>query len=161
MLIRPPIGLPVLLPLMCLCLFDAAVRWIVQLPSPEKMIYWKGWVLLDDTVWRSIRPESLASKNMTYGCEEYFKSLAPSLSLSVRFLTSKVWKGTLITSQQLQRADPHSSLTPSLAYFPGPCGSGETQRVSVSFCHRLSGALLAYTWLAFKSLSNFKAATGE
>lgn len=45
---------------------------------------------------------------------------------------------TLITSQLLECPDPRSSLTPSLAYFPGPCGSGEEEHVSASLHHRLT-----------------------
>lgn len=165
MLIRPPIGFSVQLPLMFLgmCASDGVGGWIVQTTITRQDDLLKSWVLLDDAVWRSVQLESLTSKNMTYMCVCVCvrNILNLSLFLCVRFLTSKVWKGTLITSQQLQRPDPRSSLTPSLAYFPSPCGSGETERVSVSFCHRLSGALLAYTWLAFKSLTNFKAATVE
>lgn len=44
----------------------------------------------------------------------------------------------MITSQLLECPDPRSSLTPSLAYFLGPCGSGEEERVSASLHHRLT-----------------------
>lgn len=47
-------------------------------------------------------------------------------------LTTEVGKTTLITNQQLH-PDPRSSLTPSLAYFPHPCGSGDAESISASF----------------------------
>lgn len=66
-------------------------------------------------------------------CEEYFKSL----SVSARLLISKV-RGNFFVSQKLECPDPRSTLTPSLAYFPGPCGSGRA-RLSVFSSQTYSG----------------------
>lgn len=89
---------------------------------------------------------------------EYFKPLSDSLCeiLNIQSVKRNLWLQVNNFSP-----DPHSSLTPSLAYFLVPVDQERQNSSQCLFCHRLSEALVAFTWLLFKSLSNFKAATAE